>query len=55
MKTILTIIAAIAFVAMFVFCEGCIPFAFVSLAVWATCSKVIEKYYLTKEEKEERV
>ena len=55
MKTILTIIAAIAFVAIFVFCESSIILAILALAVFAICAKVIEKHYLTDEEKNETV
>lgn len=55
MKALLTIVAAIAFIAIFVFCETNIIFSFVALAVFALCAKIVEKYYLTDGEKEERV
>lgn len=55
MKALLTIVAAIAFIAIFVFCETNIALAFVALAIFALCAKITEKHYLTKEEKEERV
>ena len=55
MKAILSIIAAIAFVAVFAFAEGPIILAFVALAVFAVCAKYIERHCLTDEEKNEEV
>ena len=55
MKILITIVAAIAFIDTFAFCEMNIILAFVSFAVFFACAKILEKYYLTKEEKEERV
>lgn len=54
MKALLTIVTAIAFIAIFVFCETNIDLSFVALAVFALCAKLIEKYYLPDEEKEDR-
>lgn len=54
MEALLTIVTAIAFIAIFVFCETNIGLSFVALAVFALCAKLIEKYYLTDEEKEDR-
>lgn len=55
MKALLTIVAAIAFIATFVLCESHIILAFVSFTIFGVCAKIVEKYYLTNEEKEERV
>ena len=55
MKTILTIVAAFSFVAMFALCELSIGLALLAAAVFFGCAKIIEKHYLTKEEKNERV
>lgn len=55
MRTILSIVAAIAFVAMFAFCEASFILTALALAVFAICAKVIEKKHLTDEEKNERV
>ena len=55
MKALLTIVAAIAFIASFAFCETCMLLAIASFGVFFVCAKIIEKRYLTDEEKNERV
>ena len=55
MKTLLIIVGAIAFVAIFAFCETSLLLAAVSAAVWCGCTKLIEKYYFEDDEKNERV
>lgn len=55
MRTLLTIVGAIAFVAIFVFCEASFILTGLAIAVFAICAKVIEKQFLTEEEKNETV
>lgn len=55
MRTILSIVAAIAFVAIFAFCEASFILTALAVAVFAISAKAIEEHFLTDEEKNERV